>query len=147
MDDFNDLINDVVWDAKEVTLSQAWVTGIATAKRAYDKSRQALLRCINAVIARAELAESENARLTAEVEALKDAARWIPVSERLPEGETDDYGTEYLVIVNQHGNDAFVMPAEFRSGKWYTIGSKVDWWNDAVTHYQPLPQPPEAENE
>ena len=58
--------------------------------------------------------------------------RWIPVTERLPERN----GT-YLVYV--YGD---VTDLNYWRGKWHRLG---DDYTKAVTHWMPLPQPPEEE--
>lgn len=60
----------------------------------------------------------------AEIKALRDKVpEWIPVSERLPEPET-----EVLIVCNRRGC-RFVCPAIYEDGKMLTQDS--DWnWND-----------------
>lgn len=63
--------------------------------------------------------------------------RWIPVTERLPES-----GTRALVM-----RFDFVTNTPFYDLLWFDKG---EWWNRrytgdyAVTHWQPLPEPPEG---
>ena len=73
------------------------------------------------------------ASLEAEVEALKAERRWIPVSERLPEE-----GEEVVVAVE----GGFVYPDTFDC-----VSEGILHFYDScnVTHWMPLPEPPEVE--
>jgi len=74
--------------------------------------------------------ESENARL-------KDAQRWIPVSERLPEGDA-------VLVYRERGKSNIDIDWTFIEGGreyWYNSGL------DNVTHWMPLPQLPEVTND
>lgn len=64
---------------------------------------------------------------------------WIPVSERLPEEETD------VLICNSKGNIVVARYMVFDDGtlEWYT--SK--WHTGEVTAWMPLPEPYKAESE
>ena len=71
-------------------------------------------------------------RLNARIAELEAAQRWIPVSERLP------VGGKVLVLWKDrtiHLDWTFID-----GGRYY-------WWNsgDNVTHWMPLPQPPEVQ--
>ena len=68
-------------------------------------------------IAEARLIE----RLTAENAALREKQRWIPVTERLPEPETD-----VLAVCNRNGY-IFVIPAIYEDGKMLTRDSAWNW--------------------
>lgn len=64
---------------------------------------------------------------------------WIPVGERLPEEPT--YAT-IIVCVTGGG----VTVARYCRGRWSEeVGD--DSWDIDVTHWQPLPDPPEKEIE
>ena len=73
---------------------------------------------------------SRVAELEAEIDRLREAQRWIPVGERLPE-DFDDVlvivGTKYRHIMYR------------QSGCWWKHG----WPQDGadVTHWMPLPEP------
>lgn len=60
-------------------------------------------------------------RLTAENAALREKQRWIPVTERLPEPETD-----VLAVCNRNGC-IFVIPAIYEDGKLLTQDSAWNW--------------------
>lgn len=60
-------------------------------------------------------------RLTAENAALREKQRWIPVTERLPEPETD-----VLAVCNRNGY-IFVIPAIYEDGKMLTRDSAWNW--------------------
>ena len=76
------------------------------------------------------------ADLTAENEALREANRWIPVSERLPENTN-------LVIIF----DRFRKLGQYISSTngWYDEDSNLEFPNENVTHWQPLPAKPKDE--
>ena len=66
------------------------------------------------------------------------APRWIPVSERLPDGEIGSQ-TEYLVyetLNNKVQHDYFMIPSDESSPFW-------NYYFDNVTHWMPLPAAPE----
>ena len=76
-----------------------------------------------------------NERAADAIEALsktEKTTRWIPVTERLPERS----GT-YLVYV--YGD---VTDLNYWRGEWHRLG---DDYTKAVTHWMPLPEPPEEE--
>lgn len=60
-------------------------------------------------------------RLTAENASLREKQRWIPVTERLPEPETD-----VLAVCNRNGY-IFVIPAIYEDGKLLTQESAWNW--------------------
>ena len=89
--------------------------------------------------------ESENARL-------KDAQRWIPVSERLPEKPPDYFKDGHWWMVS--GEDFIVADSD---GKVYeahwTYGCSCNnyfWYVNSltpltnITHWRPLPKPPKG---
>ena len=61
------------------------------------------------------------ARYAEEIAVLQEKTRWIPVTERLPEPETD-----VLAVCNRNGN-IFVVPAIYENGKMLTQDSKWNW--------------------
>ena len=62
-------------------------------------------------------------RLTAENAALREKQRWIPVTERMPEPETD-----VLAVCNRNGY-IFVTPVIYEDGKLLTQESAWNWSN------------------
>ena len=68
---------------------------------------------------------------------LIEVPKWIPVTERLPED-----GAEVLAF-NKTG---FAYVDCWTDGKW-KINSMVDEEHESVTHWMPLPQPPESVEE
>jgi hypothetical protein len=76
--------------------------------------------------------EREYDKAVADLSRLREAERWIPVGERLPE----DAG-EYLILLDD--GDVWV-------GTMGYIGRKLKWMlldADKVTHWRPLPAGPE----
>lgn len=69
--------------------------------------------------------------LRAELAALKEQMRWIPVSERLPEDDTS-----VLIFIE---NETYY--AAFAYGVFWEIS---DFALEGVTHWRPLPTPPEG---
>ena len=73
----------------------------------------------------------ENRNLTSRIAELEEKQRWIPVSERLPEGEK-------VLVLWKDGTIHF---------DWTFIeGGSYYWWNSGqanVTHWMPLPEPQE----
>ena len=72
-----------------------------------------------------------------EIEHLRNERRWIPVSERLPED-----GVAVLVA----GIGGFIDAAERENGCWYHTAPEhcTQEWRHKVTHWMPLPEPPEV---
>ena len=80
----------------------------------------------------------ENERLRSELAALREQVRWIPVSERLPEDyESVLIFTGAIITYGFHNSN---IPQWAGDGIFY----HSDWYNQ-VTHWMPLPQPPEGE--
>jgi len=78
---------------------------------------------------------AENEQLNQRIAELEAAQRWIPVSERLPEGRT-------VLVFKKEGSISIDTT--------YIDGGNYFWWESGqskVTHWMPLPQPPEVNNE
>jgi hypothetical protein len=77
--------------------------------------------------------EAENAKLEAE-------RRWIPVSERLPVDNSQVlfYDNDGIIYKGVHSNNT---PQWESNGGYYWHGSEYKY----VTHWMPLPEPPEEE--
>ena len=63
-------------------------------------------------------------------------SEWIKCSERMPNRGFD--GVAVVVAVATHRGDVVS-----ETDSW--VGGKFDFWGDKVTHWQPLPAPPEQE--
>jgi len=84
-------------------------------------------------------AEHELDELRSEVKRLREARRWVPVSEALPPTDTD-------VLVFPADKEAGILIAYVKTGTDYFVG--LDGWHygfDAATHWMPLPAPPNTE--
>ena len=68
---------------------------------------------------------------------MMDYTEWIPVTERLPE-EAGYYITAFSR--GEAGNNLYITFPD-GSGKWYQNSEDTG----EVTHWMPLPEPPEAE--
>lgn len=66
----------------------------------------------------------------------RDAHRWIPVTERLPEK------WQNVLAVRQDGKFRFDFIGS--TGKWYEDVGNV---GNSVTHWMPLPEPPKGSGE
>lgn len=66
--------------------------------------------------------------------ALAKVPKWISVKDRLPEEKE---------CVFVHYVDGWMTKAFMLGGKWYTISGETSWLS--VTHWMPLPEPPEEE--
>ena len=81
-------------------------------------------------------------RLTAELAELRERTRWIPVSERLPE----KYTPVLTVYSTRHGSSAHAIRARVEDDKWYSdTDDSLSFTCNVVTHWMPLPEPPEAD--
>ena len=71
--------------------------------------------------------------LQARIAELEAQQRWIPVSERLPEGRT-------VLVFKKEGSISIDTT--------YIDGGNYFWWKSGqskVTHWMPIPQPPEVQ--
>ena len=66
------------------------------------------------------------------------ARRWIPVEERLPE----EFATVLVVISTPSGSHVSFMSRHSQDGFWQHADGDIDEIN--VTHWMPLPEPPEV---
>ena len=94
--------------------------------------------------AAADLIETLQAQLAErdkEIERLRKAQRWIPVSERLPEIDKEYGDVDVLVYTDEGIIEATTYDKDDGWGLWVEAGE--------VTHWMPLPAPPEkgAEHE
>jgi hypothetical protein len=96
----------------------------------------------------AELLQEKNAeieRLKAELQQAREAERWIPVGERLPGLAYYSTGTRFsdkVVVTTIDGESivAVFVAAPNQPDLWQSDHGMFD--ADAVTHWQPLPEPP-----
>lgn len=101
--------------------------------------------CLEKSVLRSDALIVENQRLTHELE---EERRWIPVSERLPE-----YGEPSLTIYHTKNATSQITIrclVEDRDDKlrviWYDIENGL-WVNgNNITHWMPLPEPPNADD-
>lgn len=77
-----------------------------------------------------EALDAENKQLRAEVERLREARRWIPVLDRVPELGVD-------VLVLQRNGQCEVAWRHIVDGEWMSESVFCE-----ITHWMPLPEPP-----
>lgn len=92
----------------------------------------------------AKTIDAENVRLTAEVERLKEAERWIPVS-IFPERPTPKYDGKVvaaLYLVRTQSGCAMTAFYNFDG----IVGNAIGWQDvgTPITHWKPLPSVPEG---
>lgn len=88
------------------------------------------------LIARPDI-DDEISILLNEIERLQSENAWIPVSERLPEDNT------VVIAVSKFGNGQHVFPSWFKDGLFHYQAEMIYECETPVTHWRPLPQPPE----
>lgn len=71
--------------------------------------------------------------------------RWIPVSERLPELIPCSAGTAYSEAVNVWTTGQKVMVGVWDGIDWIAPFDFWEAWDDDVTHWMPLPEPPKMD--
>ena len=76
--------------------------------------------------------------------------KWIPVTERLPQGADGKSICENVIAYLDNGDVVpQVCPGWLNGDKWYLLIDDYDyhtvWGLGAVTHWMPLPQPPKGE--
>ena len=87
---------------------------------------------------------AEQERLVAQVQSMLQRAcdrqwrEWIPVEDRLPE----EFATVLVVISTPSGSHVSFMSRHPQDGFWQHADGDIDEIN--VTHWMPLPEPPEV---
>lgn len=76
--------------------------------------------------------DSSTYRMAKELQQRREAERWIPVTERLPE----KYDYYYLVVAISRIAGTHVCRALFTNYGWES-------YDYQITHWRPLPKPPE----
>lgn len=116
----------------------AFVTALLARAEAAEKGQDAIA---------AELAEAEGGRLywremhsqlESELSALREAVRWIPVSERLPDG----IGPYETVVYDREADARYCEEAYYQHDCWEVPNFlTVEYWREI----QPLPAPPQEQ--
>ena len=85
--------------------------------------------------------EEENAQLKAEIDDLKEKNRWIPVSERQPESN------RRVIFISLEGT-VYCGMHQSSVPQWVADGCYFhSSWYKFVTHWMPLPEPPQEVEE
>lgn len=84
------------------------------------------------------------ARYAEEIAVAQERARWIPVTERLPDATDVDYVLACVTWKDTHIDyqNAVVMAFVLEEG---LVDVEMDCVLDGVTHWMPLPEPPKEE--
>lgn len=106
----------------------------------YTRSYNEKIRTTDAI--KCEYSAAEHRQLAEwlkELKQLREQTKWIPISEKMPEEETD------VLICNSKGNIEVSRGSVFDDGtwEWYTSG----WHFGEVIAWQPLPKPYKTESE
>lgn len=75
-----------------------------------------------------------------------DRSKWISVKERLPDDEKDGETVLAVVSGKPHENITLchaLMTAGYFPGEGWVVNEYPEWENPTVTHWMPLPEPPE----
>ena len=75
-----------------------------------------------------------------EIKRLHEAERWIPVSERLPE-----VNTRMSLFDKKTGFSVYGSMQEWRDDRYLWKTDVGEYHFSSITHWKPLPQPPEGE--
>jgi len=78
--------------------------------------------------------------LESTVDRLQQASRWIPVSERLPE-----VNTRVSLFDKKTGFSVYGSMQEWRDDRYLWKTDVGEYHFGSITHWQPLPTPPEGE--
>ena len=73
---------------------------------------------------------------------------WISVKERLPDDEKDGETVLAIVSGKPHKNITLchaLMTAGYFPGEGWVVNEYPEWENPTITHWMPLPEPPEEE--
>ena len=75
-----------------------------------------------------------------------DRGEWISVKERLPDDEKDGETVLAVVSGKPHENITLchaLMTAGYFPGEGWVVNEYPEWENPTITHWMPLPEPPE----
>lgn len=77
-----------------------------------------------------------------------DRSEWISVKERLPDDEKDGETVLAVVSGKPHENITLchaLMTAGYFPGEGWVVNEYPEWENPTITHWMPLPEPPEED--
>lgn len=118
--DIESLVDNLIDATEDVAMKDPGMIGMANCETAMVDARRQLIEYVDGL-------EAENARL-------REERRWIPVEERLPENDGI-----YLAYLAPMGRSEL---AKIETHLFYFGAFRTSW---RVTHWMPLPEPPEVE--
>lgn len=110
-----------------------------------EKEIRIILACLQIAVDNQDYVEfnCDNAKiLLDEVSRLQSLTQWIDVKDRLPEIETTDVDSQYIVTVEPFAGKRFTTSMSFIKGDWWTgqYGCSTKWTIHVIA-WQKLPLP------
>lgn len=155
--DIESLVDNLIDATEDVAMKDPGMIGMANCETAMVDARRKLIEYVDgleAEVKRLTILDQLSGRLVAKYKAqadeidrryleleaenarLREERRWIPVKERLPQVG------EWVMIFEKSGGVSNVF-VDFEN---YETRTDIEWFGaDDVTHWMPLPEPPDVE--